>query len=104
MIVRGSNVNERTQCAHYHSDNDVIAIKFKCCDTFYACIKCHEEMAGHPPAVWSKEERHIGAVFCGNCQSTLTIAEYLGCGNVCPRCAANFNPRCADHYDFYFEL
>jgi len=79
-------------------------VKFKCCDTFYACIHCHEELAGHAPVVWGKDERETHAIFCGKCQKTLSIAEYLGCGNACPRCRAAFNPGCADHYRLYFEL
>src|SRR5437870_2414190 len=98
MIVRGSRVTEQTQCAHYRSELDVVAIRFKCCDTFYACADCHDELAGHTPLVWGKEERATQAVFCGKCQNTLSIAEYLGCGNACPHCGAAFNPRCADHY------
>lgn len=104
MTVLGSGVNERTQCVHYHSDRDLVAIRFKCCDRFYACILCHQDLADHPPVVWTKEERETHAIFCGNCHGTLSIAEYLGCGNVCPRCKAAFNPRCADHYHLYFEL
>ena len=104
MVVRGSSVNKRTQCAHYHSHRDVVAVKFKCCDTFYACIHCHEELAGHTPVVWGKDERETHAIFCGKCQKTLSIAEYLGCGSSCPRCRAAFNPGCANHYRLYFEL
>jgi uncharacterized CHY-type Zn-finger protein len=104
MVVHGSSVNEQTQCAHYHSHRDVVAIKFKCCDAFYACIHCHEERAGHTPLVWGKDERETHAIFCGKCHKTLSIAEYLGCGNSCPRCGAAFNPGCADHHRLYFEL
>ena len=104
MTVRGSNVNERTQCAHHHSDRDLVAIRLKCCDTFYACIQCHEEMAGHIAVTWSKEERQVHAVICGNCYRTMSIADYLACDNSCPRCGAAFNPGCADHYHLYFEL
>src|SRR3982750_2846381 len=104
MDVRGSSVNEQTQCAHYHSDRDIVAVKFKCCDTFYACILCHEELAGHRPVVWDKNERNTHAIFCGECQNTLSIAEYLGCGNLCPLCGAAFNPSCATHHHLNFEL
>ena len=76
MVVRGSSVNKRTHCAHYYSHRDVVAVKFKCCDTFYACIHCHEELAGHTPVVWGKDERETHAIFCGKCQKTLSIAEY----------------------------
>lgn len=104
VICHGIGVNERTQCAHYHSERDIIAIKFKCCDTFYACIQCHNETAGHAPAVWSKAERRAEAILCGSCHSTLRIADYLACGNNCPVCGAAFNPGCANHHHLYFEM
>jgi len=104
MIVRGVDVNDRTQCAHYRSDRDVVAIKFKCCETFYACIRCHEEVAGHVATRWRKDEREIHAILCGNCDQTLSINDYLGCGNSCPLCDAAFNPECVVHHPFYFEL
>lgn len=99
----GTGVNERTQCAHYHSERDIIAIKFKCCDTFYACIHCHAETASHAPLLWSKAEFDTQAILCGNCQTTLTVAEYLACENACPYCRAAFNPGCVNHYHLYFE-
>ena len=102
-ICYGTGVNARTQCAHYHSERDIIAIRHKCCDTFYACIHCHNEAAGHAPQVWPPAEFDTRAVLCGNCQTTLSISEYLACENVCPHCQAAFNPGCANHYHFYFE-
>ena len=102
IVCHGTNVNERTQCVHYHSERDIIAIKFKCCGEFYACIECHQEMADHAPIVWPKEEFAAQAILCGNCKSTLSIAEYLGCGNTCPACQVAFNPGCANHYHLYF--
>ena len=102
-ICHGTGVNARTQCAHYHSERDIIAIRHKCCDTFYACIQCHNEAAGHAPQVWPPAEFDTRAVLCGNCQTTLSISEYLACENVCPHCQAAFNPGCANHYHFYFE-
>ncbi|RZK30418.1 MAG: hypothetical protein EOO63_06785 [Hymenobacter sp.] len=102
--VYGVGVNERTQCAHYHSERDIIAIKHKCCDTFYACIQCHNELAGHAPVVWPKAERQTPAILCGNCHNVLTISEYLACHNTCPECQAAFNPGCANHYPLYFEM
>jgi uncharacterized CHY-type Zn-finger protein len=102
--VHGVSVNEQTQCVHYHSAHDIVAIRFKCCDKFYACIHCHEEIAGHEPVLWGRDERETAAVLCGNCHSTLSIAEYLASGNTCPRCGALFNPGCAKHHDLYFEL
>lgn len=104
VSCHGTGVNARTQCAHYHSERDIIAIKHKCCDTFYACIHCHNETADHSSVVWPKAEFDTAAILCGNCQTTLTIAEYLACRNSCPHCQAAFNPGCANHHHFYFEI
>jgi len=81
-----------------------VAVRLKCCETFYACIRCHEELAGHAPIVWGKDEREVHAIFCGQCHNTLSIAEYLNCQDSCPRCDAAFNPRCVHHHHLYFEL
>ncbi|WP_345126122.1 CHY zinc finger protein [Hymenobacter antarcticus] len=102
MVCHGTAVNERTQCAHYHSERDIIAIKFKCCDTYYACIECHRESADHAPLIWPKAEFATPAILCGNCKSTLSITAYLNCRNTCPSCQAAFNPGCANHYHLYF--
>lgn len=103
-FVRGVEVSPNTQCAHWHSDLDIIAIKHKCCGRYYACISCHEAQAGHPPEVWPLDERHEKAVLCGSCSRELSIDEYLSCGSKCPGCASGFNPGCARHYDLYFEV
>lgn len=102
--VHGLEVSARTQCAHYHSERDIVAIRHKCCGEYYACIACHEALAGHAPQVWPRAGRTARAVLCGNCRSELTISEYLACGSACPRCQAAFNPGCARHYHLYFEL
>jgi uncharacterized CHY-type Zn-finger protein len=104
MIVRGSAVNAQTRCIHYHSKCDIVAVRFKCCDTFYACIHCHEELAGHAPAKWGKAERAVHAIFCGNCHNTMSISRYLDCSDSCPLCGAAFNPACVHHHHLYFEL
>ena len=103
VVCRGTGVNARTQCAHYHSERDLIAIKFRCCNAFYACMQCHQETADHAPVVWPKAEFATAAIYCGNCQSTFSIAAYLACANACPACQVAFNPGCANHYHLYFE-
>lgn len=103
--VRGISVSPSTQCSHWHSERDIIAIRHKCCGDYYACISCHEALAGHPPQVWPKaEQATTQAVLCGNCGHELTIGEYLSCGSVCPQCQSHFNPGCANHYSLYFEI
>ena len=65
--VRGVNVDSHTGCAHYRSRLDIIAIKFKCCHTYYACYYCHEAEAGHPAQVWKSHEFDKKAILCGAC-------------------------------------
>ena len=103
IVVHGTEVNARTQCAHYHFKRDIIAIQHKCCGEFYACSQCHSEAASHPAQVWPKAEFHTQAIYCGSCHQTLSIASYLRCDNTCPHCQAAFNPGCATHYHLYFE-
>ena len=104
MNVRGLEVTDRTQCAHYHSELDIVAIRFKCCGEFYACAECHGALADHPPVPWPRKDRGIPAILCGNCRNTLTIKKYLQGNFRCPHCDAPFNPGCARHYHLYFEM
>ena len=103
ITIHGTNASARTQCAHYHSGRDIVAIQHKCCGEFYACILCHNEAVGHPAQVWPKAEFQTQAIYCGNCHRTLSIVSYLGCNSTCPHCQAAFNPGCANHYHLYFE-
>ena len=41
--VAGNVIDSETRCAHYHTELDIIAIKFYCCDTYFPCYQCHEE-------------------------------------------------------------
>jgi uncharacterized CHY-type Zn-finger protein len=102
--VLGVDVDPQTRCAHYHSERDIIAIKFKCCDEWFACHQCHAELAGHSAQVWPKEEFDERAVLCGNCGRQLTIREYLQSESACPHCQSQFNPGCAKHHHFYFAV
>jgi uncharacterized CHY-type Zn-finger protein len=104
VIIKGKTVDEYTRCTHYHSQVDVIAIKFKCCNEYYPCYECHEEEAGHMREVWTKNEFDKKAVLCGICKNELTIHEYLASGNHCPNCHTDFNPNCSKHYHLYFEI
>ena len=94
----------KTRCQHYHSERDIIAIKLKCCQKFYSCILCHNLCEDHEPITWRLIEFDEEAIFCGNCKSLLSIQRYLDCNSVCPVCCADFNPRCSNHYHYYFDL
>src|SRR5262245_41652795 len=103
MLIKGKPIDYQTRCVHYHTELDVIAIKFKCCGEYYPCIDCHEETAGHPAQPWRKAEFSTKAVLCGRCKTELSIAEYLSSGHQCPNCGGGFNPHCSLHYHLYFE-
>ncbi|KAE9401960.1 hypothetical protein BT96DRAFT_856068 [Gymnopus androsaceus JB14] len=102
--VHGIDVRPHTQCAHWHSSRDIIAIRHKCCGEYYACISCHEALAGHKNQVWPKDEwGPSNIVLCGKCLCEMSVVQYLGCDNHCPSCKAEFNPGCRNHYHLYFE-
>ncbi len=99
----GLGIDGETRCEHYHSSQDVIAIRFKCCDMFFACSACHQALSSHSPIRWSTAEWGASAILCGCCGEILTIGEYLDSNFQCPICQAHFNPGCRNHYDHYFE-
>jgi uncharacterized CHY-type Zn-finger protein len=102
--VMGVGIDQQTRCAHYHSDHDIVAIKFKCCGMWFSCHLCHAELSEHPVEVWPKKQFGERAIMCGNCGHELTISEYLQCRSVCPQCEHQFNPGCASHHHLYFEM
>jgi uncharacterized CHY-type Zn-finger protein len=109
MIIHGINVkgevmDSKTRCEHYHLDVDIVAIKFKCCATYYSCCRCHAEEADHEAEVWKKDEFDEKAILCGHCGTELTVNEYLNSISTCPMCKSNFNPRCKNHFHLYFEV
>ncbi|MHC0552509.1 CHY zinc finger protein [Salinicoccus sp. CNSTN-B1] len=101
--IHGSPIDEQTRCIHYHSDKDIVAIKFKCCNTYYPCYKCHQEAADHVKAVWQKEEFYTPAILCGACGHIHTIHDYLSRSS-CANCHAAFNEGCALHHHLYFDV
>lgn len=104
VIVFGQLVNTHTGCTHYHSPLDVIAIKMKCCNQYYACYHCHEAAAAHPVERWTKDELDTPAILCGVCKQEWTINQYFNSHYQCPSCGAAFNPKCANHNHLYFDL
>jgi uncharacterized CHY-type Zn-finger protein len=102
--IYGKLIDENTRCIHYNSLQDIIAIKLKCCNKYYACIHCHNELEEHEPIVWEKDEFENTAIICGFCAAEITIKNYFECDNVCPACKSLFNPKCSNHYHFYFKV
>ena len=56
LYIKGKTVDNQTRCVHYHSDLDIIAIKFRCCNNYYPCFSCHEEATNHKVQTWNKNE------------------------------------------------
>lgn len=102
--VKGKVIDKETRCKHYHSERDRIAIKFKCCNTYYPCISCHEETVNHTLLKWKKHEWQQKAVLCGSCGKEQTIEEYLQKSDHCPNCKATYNPGCIQHHHYYFDI
>jgi len=74
--VHGTEVDAQTRCVHYYSALDVIAIKMKCCGTYYACKDCHDALAGHAIEVWPLSGRYTSEVPCRVCGTVMSIQEY----------------------------
>lgn len=102
--VHGLSVSPLTQCTHYSSPLDIIAIKHACCNKFYACISCHNALESHKPDVWPRNKREEKTVLCGACKHALSVMEYLESGSQCSKCGSGFNPRCKRHWGMYFEV
>lgn len=102
--LRGVDVGPETRCAHYDGPRDVIAIRFACCGVFYPCHACHLAVAEHDAERWAPDQFDTRAVLCGHCGTVLTIEQYLEGDQACSACGTAFNPRCARHYDRYFEV
>ena len=84
--VSGIDVDAQSRCKHYNKPVDIIAIKMKCCGTYFACKDCHDALANHTIEVWPRSEWGEKAVLCGACRTELSIAQYLACNNHCPVC------------------
>lgn len=105
-VVGGVEVyggDDWTRCRHYHQTVDIIAIRFVCCDRYYSCHLCHEELADHPAVPWPADRFGEAAVLCGSCGAGLTVNAYLAAQD-CPECRAQFNPACKTHADLYFSI
>lgn len=104
ILVKGKVIDNQTRCSHYHTELDIIAIKFKCCDTYYPCYSCHAESTDHKPLTWDSVEWNKKAILCGACGLELSVQEYMDSNNTCTRCQSSFNPNCKKHYDLYFTM
>ncbi|WP_077303063.1 CHY zinc finger protein [Virgibacillus pantothenticus] len=100
--IYGQVVDQETRCVHYHSSEDIIAIKFKCCQKYYPCYQCHQHAESHPIEVWPKDQFNQKAILCGVCKTEFTIEQYLHI-NQCTDCGSVFNDGCRLHHHLYFK-
>ncbi len=101
--VYGVEVDSQTRCRHYRQLIDVIALKCACCERYYPCFQCHQELTGNAVQVWPAARDVEPAVLCGVCGHQLRASDYLQAHN-CPKCQALFNPACKAHKELYFEV
>ncbi|QHS74511.1 Hot13p [Saccharomyces paradoxus] len=104
--IYGKTVDDQSRCVHWHLPKDVIAIKFKCCDRYYACFECHQELNSHPIERYDlRDDANKYLIICGVCRHEMTFAEYHDNNSnlICPSCASPFNPGCKLHYHLYFR-
>ncbi|WP_192496797.1 CHY zinc finger protein [Pseudoclavibacter sp. CFCC 14310] len=105
LPVRGVDLDPASRCAHWHTELDIVALRFACCDTYWACTECHAQLADHAALPWPVD-RAQPAVRCGGCGSQFNASAYLTTMETiepcCPVCGAAFNPRCSRHHDIYF--
>jgi uncharacterized CHY-type Zn-finger protein len=104
VSVRGINVDGDTRCRHYHTPRDVVAIRVACCDVYYPCYHCHAATTTHESERIEPSAFDDSAVLCGVCAATLTVSEYLSCGDACPQCGSSFNPGCRSHRHRCFAI
>lgn len=110
--IEGQLIDDQSRCVHWHSELDVIAIRFKCCDKYYACYSCHNSLEDHTIEKFSLTKDALEPlILCGICKQKMSFDEYQGafsgwdsCNDLrCPFCTAKFNPGCKFHYDIYFD-
>ncbi|GMM35233.1 Hot13 protein [Saccharomycopsis crataegensis] len=101
--VCGLLVDRQTRCVHYHSPLDIVALKFKCCKTFYPCHQCHP-LSHMVRRYNNKDLEHETVVLCGQCHRGLKFNEYANGEYRCKYCDCDFNPKCEGHHKLYFDL
>ncbi|KAL6940858.1 hypothetical protein ACO0QE_004776 [Hanseniaspora vineae] len=113
-LIKGLLVDDESRCEHWHSDLDVVALKFKCCPAvYYCCYSCHLEVNNIDPETgsapngqhqiekFSRSDDTVKLIMCGACKTEMTFTEYTK-NMKCYNCKHDFNPRCKLHYDLYF--
>ncbi|EGW30027.1 uncharacterized protein SPAPADRAFT_144251 [Spathaspora passalidarum NRRL Y-27907] len=105
LTLKGQLVDKHSRCIHYHTTIDIIALKYKCCQTYYPCFQCHQELTNHKVEKYNLTDlESIKVVLCGECYNELLFDEYKNNQMKCVYCHHEFNPGCSLHYDLYFDI
>lgn len=99
-MIYGKLVDSQSRCVHWNGELDIIALKFKCCERYYACHECHSELTDHEVVKYSRDSPD-DLIICGVCNVEMTFEQYSVLN--CPNCSSKFNPACKLHYDLYFD-
>lgn len=99
MIIYGLQLDAAGRCQHYHTEQDIVALKCQACQKYYACYKCHDSLEDHSFQANPSWEAY--PVVCGNCQTYLSAESYSK--DFCPSCLSQFNPKCQLHKSIYFK-
>lgn len=98
-MFHGLELDSQSRCQHYHSALDIVSLKCKACQRYYACFQCHDSLEEHDFLAASIEEPY--PVLCGVCLSYLSLSDYKT--GACVHCQSPFNPNCQRHEAIYFE-
>nr|WP_053546023.1 CHY zinc finger protein [Corynebacterium deserti] len=95
-LMRGHLIDGEGRCIHYHGPFDIVGNKCATCNQWWACHRCHEEIANHP---FGKMLIDAPATLqCGHCGALMSHGH-----EECPRCGHHFNPGCSLHTLLYYE-
>ncbi|WP_438835700.1 CHY zinc finger protein [Streptococcus pluranimalium] len=62
MLFKGIVIDDNSRCQHYHSSQNIVALKYADCHSYYACYKCHGAMESHSFKATSADE--VKPVIC----------------------------------------
>ncbi|MGT2933763.1 CHY zinc finger protein [Streptococcus catagoni] len=99
MDILGIALDNESRCLHYHGDSDIVALKCRQCQAYFACYHCHDALRSHHFLANQAQEKY--PVLCGACKHFLTKESYEK--GYCPFCLRLFNPNCSLHKDIYFS-
>lgn len=107
-VLRGVDLDAQARCAHHATARDVVALRLACCAPYWACHRCHAELADHSAVPVPTADFGLPRVLCGVCRTLLSVSDFLavehGPDPACPACRTPFNPGCAAHAHLYFAV